>query len=198
MITRKNHFLVERLYYLLYQNKLDENQLREACTLIDAIKALESLQATILKQELAIYSDFQKQFPRTEIELQVISLNAKDSEDWSPLGVAVSKGRATIAAKLLAAGANVNQQNGRWGRTALMEAAKEEFDECVDLLLKAKANVHLTDPEGYSALKIARIMGNEKIIWQLESAEKASKDNPPAPQAEASKEEKVSSFGLKR
>jgi ankyrin repeat protein len=69
---------------------------------------------------------------------------------------------------LLDAGVNVNEQTNDTGRTALMMAAAEDFDDgAVQMLLGGGANVELLDSKGWTALLHACSSGTDSAIKAL-------------------------------
>ena len=64
--------------------------------------------------------------------------------------------------------ANVNAVNNE-GFTALMEASLRGSDECMSLLLKAKANVEKKTPSGKTALSLAIENNQHKCVSLLRS-----------------------------
>jgi ankyrin repeat protein len=85
-----------------------------------------------------------------------------------PLHAASAGGNASICAKLIAAGADVNaRQQG--GFTPLHEAAHRDDVAMVDLYLRSGADRSLHADDGKTALDIAREHGHARIIELLES-----------------------------
>jgi hypothetical protein len=81
-------------------------------------------------------------------------LNAKDpSGGSSPLIIAATFGRTEVAKALIAAGADVNQQNND-GSTALLTAALFCHSEIVEALLAAGADKRIRSNTGSTALEV--------------------------------------------
>jgi ankyrin repeat protein len=103
----------------------------------------------------------------------------------TPLMWAVARRHPAMVAFLLENGADPNARSAvrdyqrvataesraksldRGGFTPLLYAARENCRECVDILLKHKADVNLPDPSGVSALVIAMSNGNWDIARKL-------------------------------
>lgn len=66
-----------------------------------------------------------------------------------------------ILTMLLDLGANVNFQNDEQSTTCLMLAAKKGNDQLIDLLLKSRAKINITDRYGWTALFYACYFGQE-------------------------------------
>jgi NAD(P)-dependent dehydrogenase (short-subunit alcohol dehydrogenase family) len=84
-------------------------------------------------------------------------LNAKDpSGGSSPLIIAATFGRTEVAKALIAAGADVNQQNND-GSTALLTAALFCHSEIVEALLAAGADKRIRSNTGSNALEVVSV-----------------------------------------
>lgn len=83
------------------------------------------------------------------------------------MGVAF-KGHASIAERLLDAGANPDATNLA-GQTALMMAALFGHDAIVDRLLELGADPHRQDAAGNSAISVARSQSNDTMVARLEA-----------------------------
>ena len=94
-----------------------------------------------------------------------VTLRIKNDETclmWSSF-----KGFSDISQLLIRAGADVNAQDTKYGYTPLMVAAKNGYFETVELLLRNKANPHLLDKAGRSALIHAQSRGNPQVVALL-------------------------------
>jgi NAD(P)-dependent dehydrogenase (short-subunit alcohol dehydrogenase family) len=88
-------------------------------------------------------------------------LNAKDpSGGSSPLIIAATFGRTEVATALIAAGADVNQQNND-GSTALLTAALFCHSEIVEALLAAGADKRIRSNTGPNALEVVSVPFDE-------------------------------------
>lgn len=96
------------------------------------------------------------------------ALDALDREEWSPLAVACATGNWRIARLLLERGARIEPEGGR---SALLAAAGGEDDAAgVELLLRYKARLDVSDAQGRSALGIACARNNVDIAAALLAA----------------------------
>ncbi len=68
-------------------------------------------------------------------------VNAKNSDDWTPLQIAADKGHKEIAELLIDKGADVNAKSGPFRETPLHNAASGGHKEIVELLIAAGADV---------------------------------------------------------
>lgn len=93
--------------------------------------------------------------------------NIPDKEGWTALMYAAQNGHLRVVKTLIQnASADPNAANdGCW--TALMYAARNGHLEVVKFLSKNKANVNLTNRNGYTALDIADKQGHEGIVELL-------------------------------
>jgi len=93
---------------------------------------------------------------RQHIEARA-DLNAKDpSSGSSPLIIAATFGRTEVARALIAAGADVNQQNND-GSTALLTAVLFCHSEIVEALLAAGADKRIRSNTGSTALEVVSV-----------------------------------------
>lgn len=78
----------------------------------------------------------------------------------TPLILAATNGMTSVALRLIAAGVDVNAQDGS-GCTALKNAARGGHDEIVDALIAAGADLDLADDEGWTPL----IAASSRAAW---------------------------------
>ena len=83
------------------------------------------------------------------------SVEARDSNGWTPLMTASYRGHTSIVKALLAAGADVNAANND-GETALILACEDGHLEAARALVAAGANVNAADQGGRTPLNCAR------------------------------------------
>ena len=83
------------------------------------------------------------------------SVEARDSDSWTPLMWASYRGHAGIVKALLAAGADVNAASN-YGRMALIIACKEGHLEAARVLVASGANVNAVNQDGDTPLNCAR------------------------------------------
>jgi len=81
-------------------------------------------------------------------------VNARDSDESTPLHCAAWKGHVEVASALLDAGADIeaSNQNDHWGTTPLHAAAHGNQRAVVELLLRRGANVAALNPHGRTPL----------------------------------------------
>ena len=106
--------------------------------------------------------------------------NIADNDGWSPLSVASHYGYSAVVAALLEGGkdgvglkfncANVNHANNN-GVTALMAACANNREDCVRVLVNARADVTMRNNQGETALDMARHNVYIEIIRILEEAQ---------------------------
>ncbi len=87
----------------------------------------------------------------TNLLAEGAEVNARTSDGWTPLMIAVINGHAGAARLLLRSGADVNARNGK-GWTPLRFAVSMADVEAVRLLLSANADVNTGDEAGDTAL----------------------------------------------
>ncbi|ELU17099.1 hypothetical protein CAPTEDRAFT_65990, partial [Capitella teleta] len=99
-----------------------------------------------------------------------------DKDNRTPLHFAVCHGHSLIVQELLEWKAKVNIADSEAGRTPLIKAVECCQEECVLLMLEAKANPNLKDSQGDAALHYAARSGNEDIIKMLLDCDKTDPD----------------------
>lgn len=99
-------------------------------------------------------------------------VNAKDSSNGTGLVRAAHRGYPQIVDRLIAAGIDLDHVN-RLGWTALLEAVAlgdggPDYQEVVRSLVEAGADTSVLDPEGRTALVLARERGQDEVAALLE------------------------------
>lgn len=98
-----------------------------------------------------------------------ISPNIKNSEEATPLMIAVKNDKAKIVEFLIKSRADINARNG-YGTTPLMHAAEKGSQTMVDLLLKYHADPSLKDDFDNTASDAAKSYGHDSIAETLKKA----------------------------
>lgn len=93
------------------------------------------------------------------------SINEKSNTGYEPLTLACYHNNIAIVKYLVDKVANVNG-TGKYG-TPLMAAVFKGDDVIVDILLKYKADVNITDTNGITALHYATMFNNTKMSMKL-------------------------------
>ncbi len=112
----------------------------------------------------------------------LLDVNARNSQGWTPLLIAIVEGNAEMVKMLISLGANVNQALN-FGSTPLMLAAEKGFPDIVKILLSANANVHATNKSNKSALDLAEIH-NHVEIHHIINLVVSGKEKQPSKQAD--------------
>jgi hypothetical protein len=107
---------------------------------------------------------------------RVPRFNVQQTDDGEPVPdlrtppsvKAAEKGDVKALQAALDAGADINAK-GKWGMTALMLAARDGHEVCVDLLLQRSANANLLS-ETSTALGLASMSGYSSIVRRLLAA----------------------------
>lgn len=86
----------------------------------------------------------------------------------NPLCVAISKGDAATAKKIIEYGADVNETYN--GMTPLMIAARYNNVEMINLLIEKGANLKTKDEKGNTALKHAELSNAKEAVEILKGA----------------------------
>ncbi|MBK6982962.1 MAG: ankyrin repeat domain-containing protein [Betaproteobacteria bacterium] len=95
--------------------------------------------------------------------------NVADADGNTPLLVTAYKGHLEVALLLIAAKADLDVAESRYGITPLMEAARKGHVELVGMLLAAGANRASTTKDGRTARELALSGGNIAIAEMLAS-----------------------------
>lgn len=93
-------------------------------------------------------------------------VNARSSDEWTPLMLATIKGHTQMVEALLKNGADSNARN-RKGWTALMFAVSMSDADTLRILLSAGANINARDKEGKTALMQAANENNRDSVRVL-------------------------------
>ena len=90
--------------------------------------------------------------------------------DTNPLCVAISKGDAETAKKIIEYGADVNEMHN--GMTPLMVASRYNNVEMIEVLIAHGADVKAKDAKGQTALKYAEMSNANEAVAILKKASK--------------------------
>lgn len=101
--------------------------------------------------------------------------NIKGPLGSTPLIEAVTQGYVDVAVALLRHGANPNATDDLNKWTALMTAAARADAEMVELLVKHGVDMHITDPQGNTAVDIAYRRNDAKTIAAIEAESRSSR-----------------------
>ena len=102
-----------------------------------------------------------------KLDLKPMSAGRKPSEkQTSLLGLAVDSGDSETLNLLLSHGVDVNEA-GPGGKTALMEAARQNAKDVATLLINHGADINATDLQGETALTYAGDLGDGEIVQLL-------------------------------
>ena len=104
------------------------------------------------------------------LTVHMADVDARIVPGYTPLHWAASGGHATIAAALIAAGAEVNAANNPAGDTPLHRAVRYDHASVVSLLLAAEADVNATNGVGNTPLHRAASRCNPAIVRTLIAA----------------------------
>lgn len=95
-----------------------------------------------------------------------MDVNMKNSQGFTPLMAAASKGNTEMIQVLLTHGADVDMKD-RLGMTALQFAAMFGKLDVVDALIEAGADLNVQHVQGYAAVHLAAIGGHELVVRKL-------------------------------
>jgi len=98
-----------------------------------------------------------------------VNIEAKASDEGTPLMYAALKGHADVVKALIEKGAKPNARDSN-RCTALMEAASGGYVEVVKILLKAGADPNAIAKDGTTALKWAKSKGYGDVVGILKNA----------------------------
>lgn len=103
------------------------------------------------------------------------NVNGGPADSWSPLESAVHNNAIALARLFIERGADVNAI-GKAGYTPLLLAASIDFGDTgmMQLLLKAGARVDIRNPDGKTALDLAREYHHNRFVGILERRERAA------------------------
>ena len=100
-----------------------------------------------------------------------VDVNKADTKNGTtPLLISSQNGHAEVVQLLLAAGADANKAETTNNRTPLLVASQNGHLKVVTYLLDARADVSVMvdiNGEAYTALKLAKLNGSEKIVELL-------------------------------
>lgn len=100
---------------------------------------------------------------------ECVNIEAKASDEGTPLMYAALKGHEDTVKVLIEKGAKPNARNKN-RCTALMEAASSGYVDVVKILLKAGADPNAIAKDGTTALKWAKLKGYDDVVKILKNA----------------------------
>jgi ankyrin repeat protein len=141
---------------------------------VDGVFGLSARSAGRIRPMYAAVRNGDFDVVRTLLDLGA-SVNGDPAATWSPLESAVHNNRVALARLFIERGADVNTI-GKAGYTPLLLAASIDFGdtEMMQLLLEAGARVDIRNPDGKTALDLAREYNHTRFVGILERREKAS------------------------
>ena len=89
---------------------------------------------------------------KAESVLSKVNINAKTTDDITPLFLAAQKGKTEMVRFLLQNGADINIQNKKTKETPLQAAIKGKFSETAILLIEEGADLELRDNSGFGTI----------------------------------------------
>jgi len=90
----------------------------------------------------------------------------RDSNGWTKLYTAASKGRLEVVKELFKSGANINNQDSH-GQTVLHKASSNGHLDIVKELIKFGININIQDKDGWTALQTASWEGHLNVVKEL-------------------------------
>ena len=93
----------------------------------------------------------------------IADMDELDEQLWS----ACSRGDQALAVTQLNGGANIEQEDGWWGRTPIMAASEKGHLDVMKMLHGRGANVHVQDNRGANALMLAALNGHADVATFL-------------------------------
>jgi Ankyrin repeats (3 copies)/Ankyrin repeats (many copies) len=95
------------------------------------------------------------------------SVNARDKDQTTPLGLAAIYGHKNVATLLIDRGANIETRDEILGQTPLHLAASNGNTDVVELLLNRGANVNVRDANNATPLDWAAFFGRKNTVARL-------------------------------
>ena len=137
---------------------------------VDGVFGLSATSAGRLKPMTMAVRNGDLKVVRTLLDLGV-SVNRSAADPWSPLEITVHNNNVALARLFIERGADVNAI-GKAGYTPLLLAASIDFGDTkmMELLLKAGARVEIRNPDGKTALDLAREYQHVRFVRTLERA----------------------------
>jgi uncharacterized protein len=90
------------------------------------------------------------------------NINLQNRYGWTPLHIAIRRGRSDMVAYLIENGADINKQDGA-GWTPLMEAIMDDMPELCKALLDAGADTSIANERGGTAALLVQKFGRTSM-----------------------------------
>jgi ankyrin repeat protein len=91
------------------------------------------------------------------------NINLQNKYGWTPLHIAIRRGRRDMAEYLLANGADINKKDGV-GWTPLMESIMDDKPELCKMLLDAGADTSIANDRGATAAMLVQKFGRTSMM----------------------------------
>ncbi|MEJ2500389.1 MAG: ankyrin repeat domain-containing protein [Campylobacterales bacterium] len=91
------------------------------------------------------------------------NINLQNKYGWTPLHIAIRRGRADMARYLIDRGADLNKKDGV-GWTPLMESIMDDMPELCKMLLDAGADTSIANDRGATAAMLVQKFGRTSMM----------------------------------
>ena len=122
--------------------------------------------AMVAGQEAVVSCLLEFTQPSPALSTKTVDLDLRNSEEVTPLALALALGRTHLAQQMVEAGADVNVTD-RAGLPLLLKAIKEGEVGAATFLLSHGADLALRSPQGETALELAVVAGAGGVVEKL-------------------------------